>query len=312
MNYKNETLIITGGLGFIGKNFYNYIKNFFGKVIIFDKNTYAADYKFVKNVLRKNDEIVLGDICIKKDLNNVIQNGYYLVHFAAESHVDRSYKNSLKFSRVNLFGTHNLLEYCRHFKLKKIIICSTDEVYGESFKKKNEKSLLRPTNPYSASKAAADLMSQTYILSYKLPICIIRPNNVYGIRQKSEKIIPAIASSINNDSILKIHGNGTNVRHFLHVTDLSKAIKLILDKSPIHEIYNIGGKEKHTINNLIKLALKISNKKNNNLIEYVEDRPFNDKVYSIDSSKIKKLGWREKSIFKKEFKYIIQNKSYLK
>ena len=311
---KNKKLLITGGLGFAGKHFYKSQINKWKKIVIYDKSTYAADKKFIDQLFNKDkDQIVKGDILDSKKLKKIIDKNTCVVHFAAESHVDNSFETSLIFTRTNTLGTHKLLEICRLKKPHKIIIISTDEVYGESVKSfKNENSRLQPTNPYSASKAGADLISQTYMNTFKLPICILRPNNLYGERQYIEKIIPAIINAISFKKILKIHGRGETIRRFLHVDDLSSAIEILIKKSTTGEIYNIGGRFKIKIYDLIKLCFDLSEKKMSKFCKFVKDRPFNDYDYKIDDRKIKKLGWKEKKSFKIEIIKLLDKKSILK
>ncbi len=296
-----KDLIITGGLGFSGKHFFKFSQKYFKKIIVIDKKTYSADMKFFRKYKRKNDKIYIFDICNLKKLSNLITQQSTIVHFAAESHVDNSFKSSLKFTKSNALGTHALLEVCRLKKPKKIIIISTDEVYGESIRNyKNEKSLLNPTNPYSASKAAADLISQSYFRSFKLPLVIIRSNNLYGPFQHIEKIIPATINAVNFGKRLSIHGKGKTIRHFLHIEDLCEAIHILLNKFKNGQIYNIAGKHSSKIIDLVKLISKIKKIDYTKISKFVDDRPFNDRNYKISSSKIKKLGWKEKKIFMKE------------
>ena len=307
----NEQLLITGGLRFAGKNYY--LKNRFKwkNIVIIDKNSYASDLTYFNGIKLKNHKLIIGDICNKKLYERYITPKTTIIHFAAESHVDKSYNSSLNFTMSNTYGSHVLLEICRKKKPKKIIFISTDEVYGETFKYKDEKSLLEPTNPYSASKAGADLLAQTYIRSFKLPIIIIRSNNIYGNRQHSEKIIPAIIKSIITKKKVLIHGRGQTLRHFLHVDDFCEAIDLISRKSKVREIYNIKGQKCYKILDLVKMMSEIKNLNYKKYYRFITDRPFNDKVYKISVSKLKKLGWSEKRIFKDEIKILILNKSFI-
>lgn len=310
---KRKKLLITGGLGFAGKHFYKSQIKKWSKIIVFDKKTYAADISFVKKNLSNRDKIVIADILNIKKLQKYIDKNTCVVHFAAESHVDNSFSTSLKFTNTNTLGTHKLLEVCRLKRPYKIIIISTDEVYGESIKSfKTEDSRLQPSNPYSASKAGADLISQTYMTTFKMPICILRPNNLYGERQYKEKIIPAIINTIAYKKFLRIHGKGKTIRRFLHVDDLSSAIEILISKSRNGEIYNIGGKYKTRIIDLIKLCFNLSSQKMEKLCKFVKDRPFNDYDYKINDSKIKKLGWKEKKNFKNEIKELLDKRSVLK
>lgn len=307
-----KILFLTGALGFAGKHYYTHFKNEWDKIIIFDKKTYAADEKFFFKNKRKKDIFIKGDICDYKKLKKAIPKNCYVIHFAAESHVDNSFFSSLNFTKTNALGTHTLLEVCRFKNNKKITIISTDEVYGETIKKKNEKSILEPTNPYSASKTSADIISQTYYKCFNLPICIVRANNLYGDRQHVEKIIPATVNAINKGKKLKIHGGGKSIRNFLHVIDFANAVQLITKKSQIGQIYNVRGKFKIKIIDLVKKLSKISNKNISEFSNFVKDRPFNDFTYNISDKKIKLLGWKEKKIFNLEIIKILKNNLVLK
>lgn len=306
-----QQLLITGGLGFAGKNFYLKNRYKWKKIIIVDKNSYASDLKYFKKIKLKNHKLIIGDICNKKIYEKYITSKTTIIHFAAESHVDKSYNSSLNFTMSNTYGSHVLLEICRKKKPKKIIFISTDEVYGETFRYKDEKSLLEPTNPYSASKAGADLLAQTYIKSFKLPIIIIRSNNMYGNRQHSEKIIPAIIKALATKNKVFIHGKGQTLRHFLHVDDFCEAIDLILRKSKVREIYNIKGEKCYKILDLVKMMSETKNLDYKKCYKFIIDRPFNDKVYKISVAKLKKIGWREKKVFDEEIKNLIKNKSFI-
>ncbi len=307
-----KILFLTGGLGFAGKHYYKKYQSYWDKVIIFDKNTYAADISFVKNVLRKKDKIIIGDLCSYQSIKKNLPKNSYVIHFAAESHVDKSFKTSIKFTKNNTLGTHNLLEVCREKKTKKIIVISTDEVYGTIKKKTNESGQLNPTNPYSASKTAADIISQTYIKCFKLPICIIRANNLYGERQYVEKIIPATIDAINSKKKLKIHGKGNSIRNFLHVLDFATAVQKVMQNSKNFNIYNIRGNYRVKIISLINYFAKISGKRVVDFAVHIKDRPFNDLEYNVDDRKIRKLGWSEKYNFKKEVKKILIENLILK
>jgi len=308
-----NNLIITGGLGFSGKHFFRLSQKYFKNIYVVDKKTYSADIDFFQRYKRKTDKLLIFDICNQKKLLNVIKSDSHVVHFAAESHVDNSFKSSLIFTKSNALGTHVLLETCRVKKPKKIIIISTDEVYGESIKYyKNEKSLLSPTNPYSASKAAADLISQSYYKSFKLPLVLVRSNNLYGSFQHIEKIIPATINAVNFGKKLSIHGKGLTTRHFLHIEDLCEAIFILLKKFKPGEIYNIAGKQDIKIIDLIKLISKIKNINFKKVSKFVEDRPFNDQNYKINCDKIKKLGWKEKKNFFQEISKMTINNEVFK
>lgn len=308
-----KILFLTGGLGFAGKHYYKNFKNNWDKIIVYDKCTYASDLSFFKKYKRGKDKLIKGDVCDYKKLLKSIPVKSYVIHFAAESHVDNSFLTSLIFTKTNSLGTHTLLEACRLRKNKKITIISTDEVYGETTNSiKNEKSILEPTNPYSASKTSADIISQTYFKCYKMPISIIRANNLYGDYQYVEKIIPATINAINNGKKLRIHGKGGNFRNFLHVDDFASAVHLVTFKSKNGEIFNVKGNFRIKIIDLIKKLSKISNKKVNKFSRFIKDRPFNDFIYNISDKKIKLLGWKEKKIFNNEIVKILEKNLVLK
>ena len=265
-----KILFLTGALGFAGKHYYSNYKNEWDKVIVYDKKTYAADLKFFLKYKRKKDIFIKGDICDYNKLKKVMPKNCFVIHFAAESHVDNSFFSSLIFTKTNALGTHTLLEVCRLKNNKKITIISTDEVYGETIKQKNELSILEPTNPYSASKTSADIISQTYFKCYKLPISIVRANNLYGDYQHIEKIIPATINAINSGTKLKIHGKGKSIRNFLHVEDFANAVHLINQKSKNGQIYNVKGNYKIRMINLVKNLCYLSKKKNFRSVRFCE------------------------------------------
>ena len=223
-------LLVTGGCGFIGSNFINYIfekKKY--KIINFDAMYYCANENNISSKIRSSQNYILikGNLC-SKDLVNHVLYTYKIdevVHFAAQSHVQNSFDDSLQFTQDNILGTHTLLECCRKYgKIKKFIHVSTDEVYGESMisideSKKTEHSILCPTNPYAATKAGAELIAQSYNHSYKMPIIITRGNNVYGPNQYPEKLIPRFIKLLNENKKVTIQGDGSAVRAFLHSYD---------------------------------------------------------------------------------------------
>jgi dTDP-glucose 4,6-dehydratase len=248
-------------------------------------------------------KLVKGNIC-SQDLINHIINTYkinYVIHFAAQSHVQNSFEDSLQYTQDNILGTHTLLECCRKYnKIKKFIHVSTDEVYGESLLntteiQKNELSTLCPTNPYAGTKAAAELIAQTYAHSFKMPIIITRGNNVYGINQYPEKLIPKFIKLLKENKKVTIQGSGNTLRAFLHISDTVSAFDIILNKGRVGEIYNIGSDKnmEYSVLEVAKYLITfIKNTNNyNKWIEYIEDRPFNDARYYISNEKLKKLGW---------------------
>jgi UDP-glucose 4,6-dehydratase len=303
-------LLITGGCGFIGSNYINYIfekyKDF--NIINIDAMYYCASEKNVNEEVINSEryKLIKGNLC-SYDLVYHIINNYnieYIIHFAAQSHVQNSFEDAIQYTKDNIVGTHNLLEAVRKYgKIKKFIHVSTDEVYGESMiekneNKKTEESILCPTNPYAATKASAELIAQSYYYSFNIPIIITRGNNVYGPNQYPEKIIPKFIKLLSENKKVTIQGDGSNVRAFIHVYDVVRAFDIILEKGVIGEIYNIGSddNEEYTVRGVAEILIKKIKKNDNyenyeDYIEYIVDRPFNDKRYYISNEKIKSLGW---------------------
>jgi dTDP-glucose 4,6-dehydratase len=237
----------------------------------------------------------VGDLCDLEFCTSVTKGADLVLHLAAESHVDNSFGNSLNFTRSNALGTHTLLEACRVNKIKKFIHVSTDEVYGEIHEGvHSESDMLNPTNPYSASKAAADMIVNSYILSFHMPIVTVRANNIYGIRQYPEKLIPRFILLALAGKQLPLHGSGLHRRRFLAAQDFADALVLLIDQGAIGEIYNIGSEAEYAnieVAHMIADRLGLST---DDLFLYVEDRPFNDSRYAIDTRKLHALGWYPK------------------
>lgn len=316
-----KNLLVTGGCGFIGSNFINYFHTKYPNINIInvDKLYYCANIENVSKNIRNSKKYKM----IKCDINNRELIEYILekeaidtvIHFAAQSHVQNSFDNSSQFTKDNVFGTHNLLESCRKYgKIRKFIHVSTDEVYGESMidtdeKSKTEHSILCPTNPYAATKASAELIAQSYNHSFNMPIIITRGNNVYGPNQYPEKVIPKFIKQLKSDQKITIQGDGSSIRAFLHSYDTSKAFECILDKGKLGEIYNIGCDEgmEYSVLDVAKIIIKNIKKtdKYDKWIEYIQDRPFNDRRYFISNAKLKNLGWQIEIDFLDGLKSII-------
>ncbi len=299
-------LLITGGCGFIGSNFINYIfdKNIY-KITNFDAMYYCANELNVREDIRnsENYSLVKGNLCDFDLVREVVKSHQItqVVHFAAQSHVQNSFEDSLKFTHDNVVGTHTLLEVCRRYgKIVRFIHVSTDEVYGESMLEeteshKTEHSVLCPSNPYAATKAGAELIAQAYYHSYKMPIIITRGNNVYGPNQYPEKLVPLFIKLLKEDKKVTIQGDGSNVRAFLHAYDTARAFECILDKGSVGEIYNIGCDEQmeYSVLEVAKILIRMIKGTENydEWISWIADRPFNDKRYYISNQKVKNLGW---------------------
>ena len=300
-----KNILVTGGCGFIGSNFINYMLDTYEDINIvnIDRLDYCAN---VNNVYHsKRYQLVITDLNNYTTVKNVL-NQYSIdsiIHFAAQSHVDNSFGNSIQFTRDNVLGTHTLLECAREYgKIIRFVHISTDEVYGEVDKEHkgcNEKSLLNPTNPYAATKAAAEFLVRSYYHSFKLPVIITRGNNVYGPRQYPEKLIPRFITQLLKGEKCPIHGTGETRRNFIYVEDVSRAVDTILRKGEINEIYNIGSEYEYSVKEVLTLLLSYMDIGNNEteVFEYVEDRAFNDFRYCIDSSKLENLGWKKEVNF---------------
>ncbi len=289
-------LLVTGGAGFIGSNFIRHIfnshKNY--EIVNLDKLTYAGNIENLKDIENdKRYKFVKGDICDEKLVDMLVKDVDVIVHFAAETHVDRSIENSGVFVKTNVLGTHNLLEAARRNGGKRFHHISTDEVYGALGKtgKFSEKTPYDPRSPYSASKAASDFITRSYYHTHNLPITISNCSNNYGPYQFPEKLIPLLVTNLIEGKKIPIYGKGLNVRDWLHVEDHCKAIDVILHKGKIGETYCIGGDcemKNIEIANMIIKEMSFDEK----MIEYVPDRKGHDFRYAIDFSKIKKeLGW---------------------
>jgi UDP-glucose 4,6-dehydratase len=301
-------IFITGGCGFIGSHisefFFKKYKN--AKIFIYDKMTYASHLSNLDNIISsKRVKLIKNDICNYNVLLNSCKNSDLLIHAAAESHVDNSYLVSEEFIKTNVLGTKNVFDACLVNKIKNIIHISTDEVYGEIQNRKfSEENKLNPSNPYSSSKAAGDMLALGYIQSYKLPIKIVRSNNIYGIRQHPEKLIAGFIWCIVNKKKFTLHGNGEHKRTFLHVLDFCKALNVIFKKGKKFEIYNVGSTNEFKNIELIKLICKIININFIHYIKKVPDRIFNDARYGIKLKKIKALRWKPKEKINKSLKEI--------
>jgi len=308
-------LLVTGGAGFIGSNFILYwLKKYpQDKIVNLDKLTYAGNLENLKSVEKNPNYFFFhGDICDAKSVNSLIRNHQIdtIVHFAAESHVDRSITDPAPFIKTNIEGTYVLLEAALKNKVKRFHHISTDEVFGalplNSKEKFNEKSNYNPRSPYSASKAASDHLVRAYATTYQLPTTISNCSNNFGPYQFPEKLIPLTITNIIEGKKVPVYGDGLYVRDWLYVEDHCKAIDLILQKGKVGETYFIGGLTED-VNNLsvVKKILKIMNK-NESVIEFVKDRPGHDRRYAIDWSKInRELGWKPEHNFDEYLKLTV-------
>lgn len=299
-----RNVLITGGAGFIGSHVLEHLHSTMpdARFIVLDKMTYAADYDNIVKILdHRRVRLVVGDICDLGLCRNLLSGIDLLVHLAAESHVDNSFGDSLLFTQSNTLGTHTLLEAARENKVGRIIHVSTDEVYGEVLEGEvDETAELHPTNPYSASKASAEMVVKSYLRSFKMPIVIVRANNVFGIRQFPEKLIPRCCVNLIQGEKMPVHGNGLYRRRFLAAEDFAEALKLLVDKGEVGEAYNIGSHEEYTNLEVIGMVCAQFGIRAEDVIEFVSNRPFNDQRYSISTAKIEALGWRRRRTLSEE------------
>ena len=301
-------ILVTGGAGFIGSNFIRLVLNKYPEceIVNLDKLTYAADLDNLKDIEKNpNYKFVKGDICDKDIVANLVKDTDVIFNFAAETHVDRSIVNATSFIMSDVFGTYTLLETARNSGIKKFIHIGTDEVYGSihngSF---IEADRLNPTNPYSASKAGADMIAMSFSQTYGLPITIARSTNNFGPYQHPEKLIPKMIINAISNKKLPVYGSGKNVREWLFVEDNCNALYLLLKKGKTGEIYNISAGNEKTNIEITKLIVEYLGK-GKNLIKFVNDRPGHDFRYSISSKKIRKLGWKPLNIFEESLRKTI-------
>ena len=317
-------IIVTGGAGFIGGNFVHYMLKKYNnyKIICLDKLTYAGNLATLESVMSNNNfKFIQGDIADRSFIYNLFQEEKpdIIVNFAAESHVDRSIEDPEIFLKTNILGTGVLLDACKKYGIKRYHQVSTDEVYGDLPLDRTdlfftEETPIHTSSPYSASKASADLLVQSYYRTFKVPVTISRCSNNYGPYHFPEKLIPLIIANALNDKDLPVYGKGENVRDWLYVQDHCIGIDKIIHNGKIGEVYNIGGHNEKTNLEVVKTILKELGK-SEDLIKYVTDRPGHDMRYAIDPTKIKnELNWEPETSFnegiKKTIKWYLNNTSW--
>ena len=309
-------ILVTGGCGFIGSNYINALlrtKLFNGVAFDYVINIDKLDYCSAEdNVIESSDAkyiFVKGSVCDNELLRTLFDTYAieYIVHFAAQTHVDNSFDNSIDYTTDNILGTHQLLECCRLYgkgNIKRFIHMSTDEVYGElstiHCKDSDETALLNPTNPYAATKAGAEFIVRSYYYSYNIPIVIIRCNNVYGERQYPEKIIPKFITLLKENKKLTIHGTGLTRRNFIYIDDVVRAIDIIVAEGIDNNVYNIGSTDEYNVIEIATILLHqmkggcdSGDEKIEDWVEYTKDRNFNDFRYAIDTTKLNAIGWKK-------------------
>ncbi len=293
-----KSILVTGGAGFIGSNFIRYFLEAHPEVLVvnLDKLTYAGNLENLEDVAgRPNYRFLKGDICDRNAVEKLVKeySCEAVVHFAAESHVDRSILGAAEFVQTNVLGTQVLLDVARECRMDRFLHVSTDEVYGSlgPTGKFTEATPLHPNSPYSASKAGSDLLVLAAHHTFGLPVVVTRCSNNYGPYQFPEKLIPLMIMNALRGRSLPVYGDGMNVRDWLHVLDHCAAIDVVLERGKPGEVYNIGGNNEWPNIKIVRWILQLLDKPDD-LIQFVKDRPGHDRRYAIDASKIQKeLGW---------------------
>lgn len=309
---NNKTILVCGGAGFMGSNFIIRVLNNFKncRIINLDLLTYAGNPQSLSGINSKNYTFIRGDIGDTKLVRKLMAKADYVINFAAETHVDRSiHGEAASFVKTNILGVQSLLEALAGSpNIKKMIQISTDEVWGDlslnSKKRFNEESKFLPNSPYAASKASGDLLIRSYVRTYKLPVIVSHSVNNFGPRQFPEKLIPFFTLRAMQGKRLPLYGDGLNVRDWVYVDDHTDAIILLLNKAEIGGVYAISGDEEYSNIEIAKKILRIL-KKPESLITFVRDRPAHDRRYSVDSSNLKRLGWKPKFTLEKQLKFTI-------
>ncbi len=303
-----KKVVVTGGAGFIGSAFIRWaIENRGWEILNYDKLTYAGNLANLKDVEKnKKYSFVKADVCDAKAAKKALRGADFVVHFAAESHVDRSIKDASAFVKTNVLGTQVMLDAALQENVEKFLYISTDEVYGSIERGKfKETDKLQPRSPYAASKAAGDLLAQAYFVTYGLPVLVTRSSNNFGPYQYPEKVIPLFILNALENKRLPLYGDGKNVRDWIFVEDNCRGIATVLEKGKTGEAYNIGGENE--VRN-IDLTRQILEKlgKSEKIIQYVADRKGHDRRYALDCAKAKKLGWKQEHQFEEALSETIE------
>ncbi len=307
-------VLITGGAGFIGSNYVNFVindpdvKDFYDEIIVIDALTYAGDLRNLGEEILRKITFYRADITQKRVLEKIFRKERPdgVIHFAAETHVDNSIKDPERFLRTNVIGTFNLLELSRKFDIKRFLYVSTDEVYGtvvDGYATEDER--FNPSSPYSASKAAAEMFVNAYKITYGLETVVVRPSNNYGPRQYPEKLIPKTIKRALENKYIPVHGDGTAVRDWTFVEDTCKAIHLVFERGRAGEAYNITSNQERKVIDVVSEILEILGKPSD-LVKHVEDRPGQDRRYAMDARKIKSLGWKPRWKFEEGLNYTVK------
>ena len=306
-----EKLLVTGGCGFIGSHFIKFAFEKWPeiKIVNLDALTYAGNKENLREVEENKDlnyKFVYGNICDEKIVRKALSEMDGIVHFAAETHVDRSILDSDVFVQTDVLGTYTLLKAVKESGVKRFLHVSTDEVYGSiekgSFK---ETDTLNPKNPYSATKTAADRIAYSFFATYNVPVVIARPCNNFGPNQFPEKLIPLFSINVLHNKKVPLYGTGKNIREWIFVKDNCDALSFLLEKGVEGEVYNVGSGMEKTNLEITKKVLEVLGK-DDSLIEFVKDRIGHDLRYSLDTTKLRKLGWKSKTNFDSAMKQTVE------
>ncbi|GAB1225478.1 hypothetical protein ENUP19_0253G0026 [Entamoeba nuttalli] len=313
--YQPKVILITGGAGFIASHVViHFVKHYPQCTIInVDKLDYCSSLKSLEEIQdAPNYKFYIADITDPHTMQKIfeIEHVDTVLHFAAQTHVDNSFGNSFQFTHNNIYGTHVLLEVSKANHIKRFIHVSTDEVYGQVIgNAATENSLLNPTNPYAATKAGAEFIARSFYQSFGLPLIITRGNNVFGPHQFPEKLIPKFITLLDRGKNCPIHGSGEEKRSFIYVQDVVNAFDIVLRKGIVGQIYNIGTTREISNNEVAHTLLdifQIPKEEQDSRIYHVENRCFNDQRYSLDVSKLEKLGWRATTSFEEGLKKTVE------
>ena len=314
-----KRILVTGGAGFIGSNFVRFLyrKKRNVHITVLDKLTYAGNISNIADFMdRKDFNFIRGDICNGSLLDRILPGIDIIYNFAAETHVDRSILKANSFVRTDVMGTYTLLQRALKHHTTRFVQISTDEVYGSvkrgSFR---EDDPLKPNSPYSASKSGADLLARAFYRTYRLPVVITRSSNNYGPYQHPEKFIPLFITNAVEGKPLPLYGDGKNVRDWIYVEDNCSAIELVGRKGNVGEVYNIGAGEERMNIEIASLIVDMVGA-DRSLITFISDRPGHDRRYSLDTRKIRRLGWRPSVTFEegiaKTVRWYLKNSGWWK
>ncbi|KAF6985350.1 hypothetical protein CFC21_003225 [Triticum aestivum] len=313
--YEPKNILITGAAGFIASHVANRLVRNYPRynIVILDRVDYCSSLRNLDPSRGSpNFKFVRGDIASADLVNHLLvtESIDTVMHFAAQTHVDNSFSCSFEFTKNNVYGTHILLEACKQVKIRRFIHVSTDEVYGETDVNavvgNHEESRLLPTNPYSATKAGAEMLVMAYARSYNLPVITTRGNNVYGPNQFPEKLIPKFALLAMRGLPLPVYGNGSNARSYLYCEDVAEAFDVVLHRGEVGHVYNIAAAKERGVVDVARDICEILGVDPEKAIKFVEDRPFNDQRYFVDGEKMRRLGWLERTTWEEGLRKTVE------